>query len=111
MRYLSYIKVRRRLGGSLPVLIACLALPAVSAQVTGLERTAHSLDNGSAGIFSQPTSAVTVKNASGVLGDAISLSVTTSTKPGQSVASIYLVGLPKGAGLTDTEHAVTAPDE
>ena len=34
-----------------------------------------------------------------------------SAKAGRSVASTYLLGLPKGARLTDTDHAVTAADE
>lgn len=111
MRYLSHPNICRRLSDSFPLLVACLALPAASAQAAGLERTAHSLDDSSAQVSNQPPSPVTVKNASGVLGDAIPLVVTVSTKPGQSVLSTYLVGLPKGAGLTDTEHAVTATDE
>lgn len=112
MRYLSHPEIRRRLSVSVPVLVACLALPAAaSAQSKGLERAARGVDDGSAGIAPKPFSPVTVESVSGAPGEAIPLAVTVSAKPGQPVSNTYLVGLPKGARLADAEHTVTATDE
>ena len=56
-------------------------------------------------------SLVTTEDVTGAPGNAIPLAVTVSAQPGRSVASTYLLGLPKGALLADADHAVTAADE
>ena len=97
---------------SLPVLVACLALPAAAlAQPAGLDRGSRSVDAGLSGNSDKLGSLITVKNASGAPGEFIPLSVTVSVRPGQSLSNTYLVGLPKGARLATDEDTFMATDE
>jgi hypothetical protein len=103
---------RRRLSVSFPILAACLALPAIaSAEPIGREHVAYRSDDEAAEMGVQPVSVVTAADVSGSPGQAIPLTVAVSAKAGRSVASTYLLGLPKGARLSDPDHAVTAADE
>ncbi|KAB1073755.1 SEL1-like repeat protein [Methylobacterium planeticum] len=105
---------RRRLRISLPILAACLAVPvAALAEEPGRDRVASLTDDdpSEAAFPPTPTSLITAQNVSGVTGDAIPLALRIDARPGRSVASTYLLGLPKGARLSDADHAVTAADE
>ena len=110
MRYLSHPTIRRHLRVSLTVMVACLALPAItSAKATEFELAARGSDDVAGS--GKPTLLITAKSASGNPGEPIPLAVTVSAKPGQSVSNTFLVGLPKGARLAAAGDAVTATDE
>ena len=112
MRNLSHPVSRRRLHVSLPVMVACLTLPAAAlAEPTGMEHAARGVGVGSGGSSDKPASLITVKNASGTPGEPIPLAVTVSARPGQSVSNTYLVGLPKGARLATDNDTAMATDE
>ncbi|AWN36389.1 hypothetical protein [Methylobacterium radiodurans] len=92
--------------------IALLVLQACWGGVPGARAEAPArVDEAGPGAPDPAAPRVSARDVAGEQGTAIPLQVEVRHRPGRSGGSTYILGLPKGARLSDADHAVTTAED